>query len=215
MWVVKIGGSLQFFAGLRDWLDVIAAQGGGQVVVVPGGGRFADAVRAAQKEWGFDDQTADRMALLAMEQYGRMLISLAPGLHPAETEENIHALLATGQVPVWLPRRTILSDRGVPASWDFSSDSLSLWLARRLEAEALILVKSMPVPRPAPSLDNLVGQEAVDRGFPQLARNYAGAIGWFECGESERLAAALVTRDLSACALLKKETPRAAAQGAA
>ena len=78
MWVVKLGGSLQSFPGLRDWVRLIAEQGGGRVVLVPGGGQFADAVRAAQRTAGFDDRTAHGMALFAMEQYGLMLAALAP-----------------------------------------------------------------------------------------------------------------------------------------
>ena len=42
--VVKLGGSHAFATHLRAWLDALA-QAGGNVVVVPGGGPFADAVR--------------------------------------------------------------------------------------------------------------------------------------------------------------------------
>ena len=72
MWVVKLGGSLCEQAPetspLRDWLDLLVCEGAGRVVIVPGGGKFADAVRGAQAQWCFDDLTAHNMALLAMSQ---------------------------------------------------------------------------------------------------------------------------------------------------
>ena len=60
---------------MGDWLEIIAGNAG-HVVLVPGGGPFADAVREAQPKMGFDDAAAHHMALLAMEQYGRALVSL-------------------------------------------------------------------------------------------------------------------------------------------
>ena len=38
------------------------------MVIVPGGGAFADQVRLAQQHWQFDDKTAHSMAILAMQQ---------------------------------------------------------------------------------------------------------------------------------------------------
>ena len=45
MWVVKIGGSLSHDPMLRKWLVELCEVGGGRVVIVPGGGDFADKVR--------------------------------------------------------------------------------------------------------------------------------------------------------------------------
>ncbi|NIR60629.1 MAG: hypothetical protein GWO02_14520, partial [Gammaproteobacteria bacterium] len=85
MWVVKVGGSLARCASLGRWIDVLATEGAGRVVLVPGGGVFADAVREAQARWGFNDVTAHRMAVLAMEQTGLMLAGLRGDLVPAAT----------------------------------------------------------------------------------------------------------------------------------
>ena len=64
--VIKLGGSHAFAPQLKDWIGAVAAQAG-RIVLVPGGGPFADAVRDAQARMGFDDGAAHRMALLAME----------------------------------------------------------------------------------------------------------------------------------------------------
>jgi 5-(aminomethyl)-3-furanmethanol phosphate kinase len=100
IWVVKLGGSL--FAGqyLRPWLDVLATHGRGCLVIVPGGGPFADEVRAAQKRWCFDDAMAHRMAMLGMAQYGLMLAALQSELTPAVDEAEIGSALRAHKVPV-------------------------------------------------------------------------------------------------------------------
>src|SRR5258708_12384639 len=68
MWVVKIGGSLSHDPSLREWLTQLWEVGGGRVVIVPGGGDFADTVRQYQNEWRFCDLSAHNMCLLAMAE---------------------------------------------------------------------------------------------------------------------------------------------------
>ena len=49
-------------------LNIIEQNAKDKVVIVPGGGLFADQVRVTQKLWQFNDQVAHQMALLAMQQ---------------------------------------------------------------------------------------------------------------------------------------------------
>lgn len=218
MWVVKLGGSLQSFAGLRDWVELIAKEGGGHIVLVPGGGQFADAVRAVQQTAGFDDRTAHGMALFAMEQYGLMLAAMAGNLAPAQSDLKMRALLAQGKVPVWMPHALASVSPDIAPDWNFTSDSLSLWLARRLEAEALLLIKSVSLPRAGATLEELAAAGHIDATFPSLARGYAGGIGWLRREEAELLEAAVQNRSLRGLALLnrrERETaPRTAVRGA-
>src|SRR5262245_16671636 len=102
--VVKLGGSLAFSDALRPWLKALAGCAG-HVVVVPGGGPFADAVRVAQPKMGFDDRAAHHMALIAMEQYGRALVGLGENLILAGSVAAIERALRDGRVPVWAPAR--------------------------------------------------------------------------------------------------------------
>lgn len=157
--VVRIGGSFAGSPHLPAWLDAIAAQAG-RVVVVPGGGPFADAVRAAQPHMGFDDRAAHRMALLAMEQYGAALASLRAGWIVASSAAGIRRALADGKVPVWAPSRMVLCAKDVPWSWDVTSDSLAAWLAGRIGASCLLLVKHVE-----PDADELRASDLVARGI--------------------------------------------------
>lgn len=186
-WVVKLGGSLFDSAALPDWLATLAVHGAGRAVLVPGGGPFADTVRAAQARWRFDDATAHRMALLAMHQYGLMLAGLRPGLVPADSEAAIRAALAGGRVPVWLPLPMTLTAPLPEASWRLTSDSLSAWLARRLNAGRLILVKSCEVVQDS-DLQALAAAGIVDPLFPHHARGLDCALSFLESDDHTRLA---------------------------
>ena len=161
--VIKVGGSCAASLDLRRWTGAVAACAG-RVVIVPGGGPFADAVRAAQPVMGFDDVAAHHMALLAMEQFGRALASFDARFSPADSIEELRRGLRDDKVPVWLPTRMTLAAAEVPASWDVTSDSLAAWLAGRLGARRLVLMKQIDPPRD--SADRLAAQGIVDQAFP-------------------------------------------------
>jgi aspartokinase-like uncharacterized kinase len=168
--VVKVGGSYARHPRLRDIASALAA-GSGRVVVVPGGGPFADCVRKAQPRIGFDDHAAHRMALLAMAEFGYALASLAPKLVPAPSLAAVRAAIGGAAVPVWLPFELLDSRPDVPESWDVTSDSLAAWLCRRVAAERLIFLK-----RVAPPAD-LSFTELIKRGIldPMVPAFVAGA----------------------------------------
>jgi dihydroneopterin aldolase len=165
--VVKLGGSHAFAQHLTAWLDALLLVPG-RVVIVPGGGPFADAVRAAQPRIGFDDTAAHHMALLAMEQFGCALAGLRPSLTLAESTANIRAALHAGVVPVWAPTRMVLAAKDVSASWGVTSDSLAAWLAGALGAELLLVVKSSEAPQSPVRAADLAAGGVVDPCFPRF-----------------------------------------------
>lgn len=168
MWIVKLGGSLANSEELPRWLDVIATAGAGKVVLVPGGGPWADEVREAQKREGYDDRVAHGKALRAMEQYGRILAGAHPGVVAADSILGIREVLRKNHVPVWMPYEMIVADPSIPESWDVTSDSLSAWLADILSASALLLVKSFAINEPQPAIKDMVRRGWVDACFPQF-----------------------------------------------
>jgi len=191
--VVKLGGSLAKADTLHSWLATIGAHGAGRAIIVPGGGVFADAVRAAQPRYRFSDRAAHAMAVLAMEQYARLLLDLAPALVPGASLEALHAALADNKVALWLPSALLESDGDIARSWSVTSDSLAAWLARRLEAERLILVKSAPAPEGADPA-SLAALGLVDPAFPAYAAAARCPVACCGPGETGRLAALLALR---------------------
>jgi 5-(aminomethyl)-3-furanmethanol phosphate kinase len=163
--VVKLGGSYAFSPELPAWLEALAACAG-HVVVVPGGGPFADAVREAQAKMGLGEAAAHRMALLAMEQFGCALASLGAGYVMAPSAAAIGQVVHARQVPVWSPLPMALEADDLPASWDVTADSLAAWLAARLGTRRVVFVKQI-VP-PTCSLEALMAQGVLDRFLPRL-----------------------------------------------
>ena len=139
--VVKLGGGLTRDAGddaLRALCTAIAEAGTRHpLLVVPGGGEFADAVRAHDRRFGLSPQAAHRMAILAMDQFGWVLAELIPGavrcvdLAPPRD----------GVVSVLLPAALLAERDPLPASWDVTSDSIAAWVAGAASADRLVLLK--------------------------------------------------------------------------
>lgn len=190
--VVKLGGSFAFSQDLRDWIAACAAVAG-QVVIVPGGGPFADAVRAAQSKMGFDDHTAHQMAALAMEQYGRAIASSNSLLCLADSADAIGRALAAGRVPVWMPARMVFDAADIASSWDVTSDSLAAWLGGRIGAARLFLVKSVELASPRERAENLAAAGIVDAAFPRYFRT--SSVPSFILGPADHAAAIAAIRD--------------------
>jgi len=167
--VVKLGGSYADAAELEAWLAAIAACAG-HVVLVPGGGPFAEAVRDAQRRMDFDDRVAHHMALTAMDQYGCALMSLGQGLARAASAEAIQQALDGAKIPVWAPAAMVLAAEEIPASWDVTSDSLAAWLAGKIGATRVLLVKRIRPEGPRVRACELVAQGLVDAKFPEFLR---------------------------------------------
>lgn len=143
LWVIKLGGSLLGSPALPHWLSLLAKHGNGKVVIVPGGSVFADAVRQAQSLSRMSDGLAHELALLAMDQFGLLLAGMQPDLVTATSELEIAERGWQHRAVVWLPSQMVLADATVEQSWRVTSDSLSAWLANKLAADQLLLIKSV------------------------------------------------------------------------
>ena len=147
--VIKIGGSLLADgARLRAVLTDIAAGRDGACILVPGGGPFADAVRAAQAALALDDALAHRLALDAMGRMAEVLCALEPRLARFTDPSALVGLIEAGRVPIWDPAALKAGHPAIAESWDVTSDSLALWLATEIRAARCIVVKSAPPPMP-------------------------------------------------------------------
>lgn len=140
---IKVGGAVvRDAAVLADVLASVAVLAARRpVVVVPGGGEFADAVRSAQARLGYSDDTAHWMALLAMDQVAELLAASLPGGCVVHDTGEVREALARGACPVLAPARWMRSADVLPRSWDVTSDSVAAFVAGALDAAELILVK--------------------------------------------------------------------------
>jgi len=168
--VIKFGGSLchpnSIHAAIR-WLEQQAQSH--SLVVVCGGGAYADTVRAEQRHLGFDDVVAHRQALLAMEQTAVLLQSVwldTTGRELPISESGV-------AMSLWSPRGLLFDQQRVSASWDITSDSLSAWLANQIGAHQLSLMKSLDIGFDLGSPQNWRRQGWVDAAFSEMTEGAA------------------------------------------
>jgi aspartokinase-like uncharacterized kinase len=127
------------------------------IVVVPGGGPFADTVRVFDRAHRISSDAAHWMALLAMDQYAHVLLERIEGAVLVEQAGAVAAVVDPAGVAVLAPSRWMRAADVLPHTWDATSDSVAAFVAGALDADQLVLVK------PA-----TVGKEVVDRCFPSI-----------------------------------------------
>lgn len=183
--VVKVGGSLAERAGnplalVRTMADLARTY---RLLVVPGGAHFVETVRTTFARFSLSEQTAHRMALLGMDQYGLLLADLCPGSAPVSSLAEARAVAADGRLPILLPAAAVWAADPLENTWRATSDAISAWVAATAGARLLVLAKDVDGvcaadPRTtavAPLLlrvgaRELVGSDVVDPVFPYLLR---------------------------------------------
>ena len=126
--MVKVGGSLMGHA--RGIMAQLRAH---DVLVIPGGGPFADRVRRMQNEAGISDSAAHRMAILAMDQYG-LLLSDVSGIQTYDSLEDI-------ETPgIFLPSDILKKNDPFTPSWDVTSDTIACHIAHLAHAGRFIIL---------------------------------------------------------------------------
>jgi 5-(aminomethyl)-3-furanmethanol phosphate kinase len=187
--VIKLGGSLCADVRLKSWLSTLAESK--NVAIVPGGGPYADAVRAQQARWNFSDVLAHRMAVLAMDQFAIQLHGIEPRLSLVHDLAALKQPLENGRSAIWLPSAMVLLAEEIPASWDVTSDSLAAWLAGKLRAHNLVIVKSCDIP-PGLTVAQLIEYGIVDRGFELMSKGVARNIQFVSANDFAQHAGSLV-----------------------
>jgi hypothetical protein len=140
--IVKVGGSLALQAEkLRSLcIKLTGLSHDHKLVVVPGGGEFADVARNLDSRFHLSPQVAHRMAILGMDQYGLLLADLLPSSSLVEELGSIQEVLDSDRLPVFLPAAYLSFDRTLENSWDVTSDSIAVYVAAQLNVPKVILV---------------------------------------------------------------------------
>jgi 5-(aminomethyl)-3-furanmethanol phosphate kinase len=163
--VLKIGGSL--IAVSKDLITcLIDAQL--DVVIVPGGGPFAETVRRCSDR--INATAAHWMAILAMNQYAFYLAT------PEVSIVEDTSALQRG-ISILLPFKMLYENDPLPHSWKATSDSVAGWVAHHLNANLVIatdvdgisLAKKLVTRIEAPELRE---ETCVDAFLPKLLHTY-------------------------------------------
>ncbi|MBL1321680.1 MAG: delta 1-pyrroline-5-carboxylate synthetase [Methylophaga sp.] len=162
MIVVKLGGSLFGTPELNAWMQILADYSKQTpIVVVPGGGPFADQVRLVDTQYNLKAESAHHMALLAMKQFGLLLADIEPKAKLISTNGEI-----TSPLSIWLPDDSLVQEASLNHSWAVTSDSIALWLASKLSANNLLLIKRSQIN--TASIRKLIQTHVIDSAFSAI-----------------------------------------------
>jgi len=174
--VVKFGGGMSRIPGALPQaclaLERLASRH--PLVVIPGGGPFADAVRELDAHTGLSADAAHWMALLAMDQYAHVLAEHIGEAELVDEPGEVITALCRGRVPVLAPYRWMRAADVLPHTLGVTSDSVAAFIAGALGAARLILVK----PKDEGSVDPYF-PSVVPAGLPWIT------VGWEALGELE------------------------------
>jgi 5-(aminomethyl)-3-furanmethanol phosphate kinase len=140
--VVKVGGSLSLYPEkLRTLcLKISEISKEQNLIVVPGGGEFADVVRCLDKSFHLSCSTSHGMAILGMDQYGMLLSDLMPGSITTHKLEELKYFFDLKKLPIFLPSHLLLQEDLLENSWAVTSDSIAVYIAGRLQVTKVLLV---------------------------------------------------------------------------
>ena len=140
--IIKIGGSLASHPEkLRTLCRKISeVSKKHKILVVPGGGEFADVVRNLDKRFNLSCAVSHRMAILGMDQYGFLLSDLLSYSCVTNQLEKAQSILDLGKLPVFLPSNLLFSKDPLENSWEVTSDSIAVYIAGQLHVTRVVLV---------------------------------------------------------------------------
>ncbi len=163
---------------------------------------FADAVRECDARFRLTADAAHWMAILGMDQYGRLLGDLIPESVLVRTVARAAAVAEAGAVPVLLPHDLLRDCDPLPHSWSVTSDAIAAWVAASIGVPLLVLLKhgtalgllpNTGEPSVEVSAAGLAGAGIVDAAFAGVLDAATREVWLLDGGEPQRLEGLLET----------------------
>ncbi|MBY8991793.1 MAG: hypothetical protein KGD58_13685 [Candidatus Lokiarchaeota archaeon] len=144
--IFKIGGSiLEDFENVSSTIsqlsylyekDIIQ-----KIIIIPGGGSFANFIRKIYDDLKFTDELAHWMSIISMNYNG---IELGKRFPKIEAFEDYRRLKDTDKTfSIFLPYQFLKNNDKLPHNWQVTSDSITLFLARSFGVNECFLVKDV------------------------------------------------------------------------
>jgi len=143
-WVFKLSGSLDKEKTLSKLIPVIDSLSSRfRIVIVPGGGAFADFIRARSARRKTSEKTAHAQAVLSVGQFGYELAEKFKNGIAANNRSQVQAAFKAGATPVFIPYPFAVEEKRIPATWDATSDTIAVEVCRYLGIGGLVMLKSV------------------------------------------------------------------------
>ncbi len=117
-----------------------------KIIIIPGGGTFANFIRKIDKKLKLGDDLAHWSAIYAMDYNGLELHKRYPDILLINDYDKLLNNLSEPEanlVCVFLPFNYLFKTDKLPHSWDVTSDSITLYLAHKLELNDCYLIKDI------------------------------------------------------------------------
>ncbi|PQO34105.1 hypothetical protein DTL21_11210 [Bremerella cremea] len=186
--VWKLGGSLLDLPDLGERIQQLKGDQFADVpvVIIPGGGVFADAVRQLDRTHQLDPRYSHFLALDAMQMTARFVANIlgaaTPVADPVDQEQRLQRWSKPDDYSATLEVWDVISEwnRSVPdlqiaygefpEDWNLTSDSIAAILAAYWQADRFVLCKSIDTPE-GNNYQAWAEAGAVDLAFPAAARH--------------------------------------------
>ncbi|MFX0137882.1 MAG: hypothetical protein ACFFDN_29845 [Candidatus Hodarchaeota archaeon] len=144
--IFKIGGKiLEDFENLNctiSQLTQIFNEGLIQkMILIPGGGSLANFTRKVYGELKFNEEIAHWMGIISMNYNGLELSKKFPNLEIIEDFDKLKRM--SKFLCIFLPYQFLKENDKLPHSWDVTSDSITLFLAKALGLKECFLIKDV------------------------------------------------------------------------
>jgi 5-(aminomethyl)-3-furanmethanol phosphate kinase len=170
--VVKVGGSLfdwpDLAPRLRHWLAV--SRNESRILLVPGGGATADAIRTFDRIHTLGDERAHWLALRALTLNAHILRSILPEALLIDEPSADMPSLAILDAVAFLLADEDRHGRTIPHSWEATSDAVAARVAVATGASRLVLLKSATIATEEMDWDEMARHGLVDPVFPAILR---------------------------------------------
>jgi hypothetical protein len=144
--IFKIGGSiLEDFENLNSTIsqlgylferDIIT-----RIIIIPGGGSFANFIRKIYNELKLTDELAHWMSIISMNYNGIELGKKFPKLEIFEDFGKVKEICKS--FSIFLPYQFLKEKDHLPHNWQVTSDSITLYLAQKLGLNECFLIKNV------------------------------------------------------------------------
>jgi aspartokinase-like uncharacterized kinase len=97
----------------------------------------------ADKQFSLSNKTTHLMAILAMDQYGLLLADFMPNCKVTCSIEETKKVYNSNTLVVLLPSKIRELTEELPNSWEVTSDSIAAYIAEKLDATKVVLIKDV------------------------------------------------------------------------
>ena len=172
MWIIKIGGSWLKNPNLKDLLFKIKKIRPEHIVIVTGGGVFADSIREVYKNTNMSESLGNKLALKSTEFFAYYLKELNKDLYLT----NDFVEFKKDKINIWLPSKTLSQNNSFQNNWDSTSDSVAVWLGKKIKAKGIIFIKSWEKFNKKNKLSKLQNDNVIDKNVSNYLSGYSGLI---------------------------------------